>query len=72
MSEPPPAKLKVRVVLPGGGAKGAWQVGFLKELLASGEVEIDKVYGTSVGAGISPFVAANRMDLGERAEREDK
>jgi len=53
---------KVRIVLPGGGVKGTFQVGFLQAMEQSGKYEVDHVYGTSVGALIAPFAASGRVD----------
>jgi predicted acylesterase/phospholipase RssA len=41
--------MKTACVMSGGGAKGSFQVGVLKQLIRSG-VEINSYYGTSVGA----------------------
>lgn len=52
------------VVLPGGGVKGAWQAGFMRGYFCRPDApRIDHVYGTSVGAVLSPLVAARRLDL---------
>ena len=57
------APKKIWVVLPGGGVKGAFQAGFLKEFFTNHpDMEVDRVYGTSIGAIISPFVATRRFD----------
>jgi predicted acylesterase/phospholipase RssA len=61
------APVKLRVLLPGGGVKGAFQLGFLTEVLAhrsQGDAKtytIDAVYGTSVGALMAPFIANEDM-----------
>lgn len=51
----------MRIILPGGGVKGAFQVGFVDAMQRSGKYDIDHVYGTSVGALIAPFVASGRI-----------
>lgn len=59
-------RFKLRVLLPGGGVKGAFQLGFLTEVLAhttpqeggaTNTYTIDAVYGTSVGALMAPLIA---------------
>ena len=52
---------KIRVILPGGGVKGSFQLGVLHELLKWDDYIIDAVYGSSVGALLSPFVANSNM-----------
>lgn len=56
-------KKKLWVILPGGGVKGVFQVGFLQGFMEANKdkYEIDRVYGTSVGAIISPLVAAGKF-----------
>lgn len=49
--------IKLRVMLPGGGVKGAFQLGVLTELLESKMFTIDAVYGTSIGALMAPLIA---------------
>ncbi|MFP4016030.1 MAG: patatin-like phospholipase family protein [Halanaerobiales bacterium] len=44
-----PADINTAIVLTGGGAKGAYQVGVIKQLLKMG-VNFDMVTGTSIGA----------------------
>jgi predicted acylesterase/phospholipase RssA len=57
--------MKVRIILPGGGFKGMFQLGFLHKFLelSGDKIEIDHVYGTSIGGILAPFVATKRMDL---------
>lgn len=55
-------KIKLRVMLPGGGVKGCFQLGFLSEILSSNKFEIDSVYGCSIGAILAPFVANNNVN----------
>lgn len=54
---------KLWVVLPGGGVKGVFQIGFLEGFLSThGEqYAVDRVYGTSVGAIMSPLVASGKF-----------
>jgi predicted acylesterase/phospholipase RssA len=54
---------KITLVLPGGGIKGSFQVGFLIELLKSNKYEITTIYGSSFGALLAPIVANKRIDL---------
>jgi hypothetical protein len=49
-------KIKLRIMLPGGGVKGSFQLGVLSTILNSNKFEIDAVYGTSIGAILAPFV----------------
>jgi predicted acylesterase/phospholipase RssA len=56
-------KEKVRIVLPGGGVKGSFQLGFLSQLFKEyPDIEIDTVYGCSIGSIISPFVANKKVE----------
>lgn len=50
--------MKVGLVLEGGGARGAYQVGAIKALRKKG-IKIDVVVGTSIGAINGAFVAMN-------------
>ena len=50
-------KIKLRIILPGGGVKGCFQIGVLEQILASNQYEVDSVYGCSVGSILAPFVA---------------
>ena len=58
-------RLKVALVLGGGGAKGAAEVGVLKEIERIG-VPIDYIVGTSIGSIVGGLYAA-----GYRAEELD-
>jgi len=53
----PNQKIKLRVILPGGGVKGSFQLGVLSEILNSNKFEIDSVYGCSIGAILAPSLA---------------
>jgi NTE family protein len=55
---------KTAVVISGGGSKGAFAVGALKEI--SKKVSFDLVAGTSTGALIAPLVATGDIELLER------
>ena len=55
--------IKITVVLCGGGVKGSFQAGFLHSLIKSQKYEIERVYGSSIGAILSPLVANKRVDL---------
>uniref|UniRef100_A0A6C0BD80 PNPLA domain-containing protein n=1 Tax=viral metagenome TaxID=1070528 RepID=A0A6C0BD80_9ZZZZ len=48
---------KLRIILSGGGVKGIFQIGVLSEIFNDSKFEVDRVYGCSVGAIMSPFVA---------------
>lgn len=57
---------KVWIILPGGGVRGIYQLGFIEGLLQKygskdGGIVIDRVYGTSIGAILSPLIAT--MDI---------
>src|SRR6266571_3462448 len=60
---------RVGLVLSGGGAKGAYQVGCWKALRAFGVDRFDAIAGSSVGAINAVFVATGRLDLAEDAWR---
>ena len=59
--------LKCGLVLSGGGAKGAYQVGVVKALAEAG-VRVDAVAGASIGALNGAIVAA-APSLADAAER---
>lgn len=52
-------RLKIGVVLSGGGAKGAYQVGFLKAL-AEYHIEPYAIAGTSIGAVHGAICASSK------------
>ena len=54
-------KIPLRVILPGGGVKGCFQIACLQEILASDKYTVDAVYGCSIGAILSPFVATQNL-----------
>jgi len=54
-------KQKIRVILPGGGVRGCFQLGVLHKLLESDKYAIDQVFGTSIGAILAPFVACETI-----------
>jgi predicted acylesterase/phospholipase RssA len=56
-------KIKARIILPGSGIRAIFQMGFLIELLDSNLFEIDKVYGCSAGALLSPLLVTNKLNL---------
>jgi predicted acylesterase/phospholipase RssA len=53
---------KVRIILPGGGVKGVFQLGVLSEIFKNKNYIIDAVYGCSIGAVLSPFAANKNID----------
>ena len=53
--------MKTALVLSGGGAKGAYEIGVYKALCELG-IEIDIVTGTSIGSLNALFVASNSFD----------
>lgn len=55
-------KRRVILLLPGGGVRGAFQVGFVRAMEASKAFEVEAVYGTSVGALIAPFVVSRNTE----------
>lgn len=60
---------KVGIVLAGGGAKGAFQIGVLKVLrqyMKANDQELVAVSGTSIGAFNGAFLASNQFDLLEK------
>lgn len=62
-------KTKLVIVLPGGGIRGAFQLGYLKALStylkSNPHVEISYVFGCSIGALIAPLVVTDRLDVAE-------
>lgn len=57
------------VILPGGGVYGIYQLGFIAGLLeryGPDEIKIERVYGTSIGAVISPLVATQNIQNFEK------
>jgi predicted patatin/cPLA2 family phospholipase len=54
-------KQKIRIILPGGGVRGCFQLGVLHKFLESKKFMIDKVFGTSIGAILAPFVACESI-----------
>jgi predicted acylesterase/phospholipase RssA len=58
------SKDKIRIVLPGGGIAGSYQLGLLSEFFKiNPDIQVDAVYGTSIGSIISPFVANKKLDI---------
>ncbi len=72
MMDPPAARVKVGLVLPGGGARAAYQAGVLKaiaELLPAGHRNpFPIISGTSAGAINAAFIAGNALQFHEGAE----
>ena len=62
--------MKIGVVLSGGGAKGAYQVGFLKALEFLG-IKIDAISGTSIGALNAAFYLSSNTALMEKIWRDE-
>lgn len=60
-------KNKIGLVLSGGGAKGAYQVGVIKALVELGS-EVDAISGASIGA-LNAAVIACSQDLTQASER---
>ena len=56
---------KTAFVLSGGGSRGAYEIGVWKALKELG-VEIDMVFGTSVGAINGAMVAQDEPELAEK------
>ncbi len=55
-------KTPIRISLPGGGVKSAFQLGFLIELFKSNKYKVESVYGTSSGAIMAPLVANEKWE----------
>lgn len=47
------------VVISGGGARGAWGVGFLQGMLAHTGIRYTTAFGTSTGSLMAPFILTN-------------
>lgn len=62
---------KRALVLSGGGARGAYQVGVLKALFSM-DIKFDVMFGTSVGGINTAFVAQNKFDRLEEIWRNIK
>jgi predicted acylesterase/phospholipase RssA len=60
---------RVGLVLAGGGAKGAYQIGCWKALRACGVDRFHAIAGSSVGAINAVFIGTGRFDVAERAWR---
>jgi Patatin-like phospholipase len=63
MSDTPP--FRIGVVLTGGGAKGAYQIGCLRALRDAGLLPLNAISGASVGAIHGVMLAAGRLDDAE-------
>lgn len=57
--------LRIGVVLTGGGAKGAYQIGCLRALQDAGLSPLDAISGASVGAIHGAMLAAGKLDEAE-------
>ncbi|MGD1105051.1 MAG: patatin-like phospholipase family protein, partial [Terriglobia bacterium] len=57
----------IGLVLTGGGAKGAYQVGCLKALRHAGYTSFSAISGTSVGAMNAMLLAAGKLNVAEDA-----
>jgi NTE family protein len=56
-----PSRPAKALVLPGGGGRGAYQVGVIKALMEQG-IEFDYVFGTSIGGLNATMVAQHEFD----------
>jgi NTE family protein len=59
-NSPPSDRPKRALVLPGGGGRGAYQVGVAKALIQEG-IEFDLAFGTSVGGLNACFIAQGQL-----------
>ena len=55
-------KIPVKLVLSGSGAKGAYQYGFIKELMKSDKYEIVKIFGSSIGSLNALLLSKNNFE----------
>lgn len=55
-------KIPVKLVLSGSGARGAYQYGFIKELMKSDKYEIVKIFGSSMGSLNSLLLSKNNFE----------
>ena len=55
--------MKIKLLLPAGGARGVYQVGFLSRLLQNDDVEVVEARGISVGSYVAPFAITGNIDL---------
>ena len=67
MAESARSSFNIGLVLTGGGAKGAYQVGCLKALRKAGYTPFSAISGTSVGAMNAILLAANKLEAAEDA-----
>ncbi len=67
MTFPDQRKPKIGLVLTGGGAKGAYQIGCWKALRKAGLTDLGALAGTSVGAMNATLIAANKLEDAEAA-----
>jgi predicted acylesterase/phospholipase RssA len=65
MAEAASSPQHIGLVLTGGGAKGAYQVGCLKALRQAGYTNFTAISGTSVGAMNAILLAAGKLDAAE-------
>jgi predicted acylesterase/phospholipase RssA len=54
---------KVILILPGGGVRCTFQMGFLHDFLKSEKYDITQIYASSMGAIIAPLVVNKKIDL---------
>lgn len=66
----PLCDLRIGLALSGGGGKGAYEIGCLKELQRAGVTRYAALAGTSVGALNAGLVAAGKLDAAERFWRD--
>ncbi len=55
--------MKKALIISGGGSKGAFAVGVVKDLETTYRLTFDTVVGTSTGALIAPLAALNQLDV---------
>ncbi|SDC60773.1 patatin-like phospholipase family protein [Niabella drilacis] len=55
--------MKRALIISGGGSKGAFAVGVIKDLETTYRLSFDTVIGTSTGALIAPLAALKRLDV---------
>ncbi|AHF17961.1 patatin-like phospholipase family protein [Niabella soli] len=54
------------LIISGGGSKGAFAVGVIKDLITTYQLNFDTVVGTSTGSLIAPLAAMQQLDVLER------
>jgi hypothetical protein len=55
-------KIKIKLILSGSGAKGAYHYGFIKKLINNNKYEITKIFSSSIGSINALLLSKNNFD----------